>query len=387
MNKVHGVMATLLKIDGSLGEGGGQVLRIALSLSALYGIPVEITNIRAGRSKPGLAAQHLKGVELVKQICNARVTGTYVGSTRLEFWPDSLQNYNRELRADIQTAGCICLLAQVALPCALFIPSSTPVILVLRGGTNVPMGPSIEYLTEVFKPLLNKFGANFEFTVVKRGYFPKGGGEVHLRIQPVKSLNPVTLLEPGEPVSISGWAYVAGSVNITEANRMASDAKKTITKKLDENKIPVPPINIEAYREDRSMAVGNGSGINIVCRTSTDCLLGGCGLGSSSQIAAGITAADEILVPLTEGACVDEHAQDQMIILMALASGRSKIRTGTRDLTCHTQTAIQVAELMLGDKGLRFQCSKEPSKDGGSESLILECEGLGLTNDNASEVS
>lgn len=107
----------------------------------------------------------------MKQMCNARVTGTYVGSTRLEFWPDSLQNYNTELRADIHTAGCICLLAQVALPCALFLPGSNPVTLILKGGTNVPMGPSVEYLTEVFRPLLNKFGANFEFTVVKRWLF------------------------------------------------------------------------------------------------------------------------------------------------------------------------------------------------------------------------
>lgn len=91
-----------------------------------------------------------------------------MGSTRLEFWPNSLQNYNKELYADVQTAGCITLLAQVALPCALFVPGSTPVILVLRGGTNVAMGPSIEYLTEVFRPLLNKFGGNFDFTVVKR---------------------------------------------------------------------------------------------------------------------------------------------------------------------------------------------------------------------------
>ncbi|XP_012251973.2 RNA 3'-terminal phosphate cyclase [Athalia rosae] len=380
-------MASPLKIDGSLGEGGGQVLRIALSLSALYRIPIEIINIRAGRSKPGLAAQHLKGVELVKQMCNARVNGTYIGSTRLEFWPDSLRNYNKEIRADIQTAGCICLLAQVAIPCALFLRCSNPINLILKGGTNVPMGPSIEYLTEVFKPLLNKFGATFEFTVVKRGYFPKGGGEVHLSISPVKKLNAVTLLEPGHPVSISGWAYVAGTVNIAEANQMAVEAKKTISKKLDENKISVPPINIETYREDRSMAVGNGSGINIVCRTSTDCTFGGCGLGSSSQTSAGVIAAQEILVPLTERGCVDEHLQDQMIILMALASGRSKIRTGTRELTCHTKTAIQVAELMLRDKGLSFHCSKEQNEDGGPETFVVECEGLALTNDSKSDVS
>lgn len=178
------------------------MLRVALSLSALYGIPVEIENIRAGRPKPGLAAQHLKGavndarikfkvfliyvrtvyikyesfnsllcstgVELVRDMCNARVRGGYIGSTRLEFHPGPLDRNKLTFVADTQTAGCICLLAQVALPCALFFPCIDAITLILKGGTNVPMGPQIEYLTEVFKPILNKFGADFDFTVMKR---------------------------------------------------------------------------------------------------------------------------------------------------------------------------------------------------------------------------
>lgn len=108
------------------------------------------------------------GVELVQDMCNADVKGGYIGSTRLEFYPGPFKHQKREFKADTQTAGCIGLLAQVALPVALFAPCEGPVTLILKGGTNVPMGPHIEYLSEVFRPHLNKFGADFDFTVLKR---------------------------------------------------------------------------------------------------------------------------------------------------------------------------------------------------------------------------
>ncbi|XP_015601252.1 RNA 3'-terminal phosphate cyclase isoform X2 [Cephus cinctus] len=314
-------------------------------------------------------------------MCDAHVTGAYVGSTRLEFWPGALRHYKPDFKADVQTAGCICLLAQVALPCALFMPNTSPVNFILKGGTNVPMGPHVEYFTEVFKQLLNKFRADFNFTVVRRGYYPKGGGEVRLQIQPVKHLNAVTLMEPGHPVSISGWSYVAGSVNINEANKMASDAKRVIVEGLQKHNITVPAINIESYREDRGMAVGNGSGINLVCQTSEGCTFGGSGLGSNRREddPPGVVAGKQILEPILKGACVDEHSQDQIIILMAIAKGRSRIRVGENKLTRHAETAIQIAELMLGNRGLRFSLSASGS-DGDSAPYVLECEGCGLVN-------
>ncbi|XP_033222086.1 RNA 3'-terminal phosphate cyclase isoform X2 [Belonocnema kinseyi] len=373
-------MSNLLKIDGSLGEGGGQVLRVALCLSALYRIPVEIDNIRAGRPKPGLAAQHLKGVELVKELCNARVLGAHIGSTRLEFHPGPLEGRRREYVADTKTAGCIGLLAQVGLPCALFAPSSEPITLILKGGTNVPMGPHIEYLTEVFKPILNKFGADFDFSVIKRGYYPAGGGEFHLRIKPVKHLNAVDLTNPGIPSQITGWSYVAGVVPINEAHKMANDAKNVLKQGLSNHDIAVPPIDILAYKEERDTAVGNGSGINVVCTTNTGCIFGGSGLRSKrDQTVPGIEAANQILTPLLSNSCVDEHSQDQLVILMALAKGTSRVSIGTKELTCHTETAIKVAEIMLGDRGLRFNLSK--SSGGDLAPHILECEGIGLFNE------
>ncbi|XP_043481959.1 RNA 3'-terminal phosphate cyclase [Leptopilina heterotoma] len=373
-------MSSLLRIDGSLGEGGGQVLRIALSLSALYSIPIEIDGIRAGRPKPGLAAQHLKGVELVKELCNANVTGAHIGSTRLQFRPGPLQGRLKEYIADTKTAGCICLLAQVALPCALFAPSSSPINLILKGGTNVPMGPHIEYLTEVFKPILNKFGADFDFSVIKRGYYPAGGGEFHLKIKPVKNLNAITLTDAGYPVKITGWSYVAGVVPLNEGHKMANNAKVVMTQGLSKRDITVPPTDILVYKEDREAAVGHGSGINIVCTTSTGCIFGGSGLGSKKeQTCPGTEAANQILKPILSNSCVDEHSQDQIIILMALAKGTSRINIGKRELTCHTETAMKIAEIMLGDKGLRFNVFKSDDKN--DDSYILECNGVGLVNE------
>ncbi|XP_015430358.1 PREDICTED: RNA 3'-terminal phosphate cyclase [Dufourea novaeangliae] len=374
-------MTSLVQIDGSLGEGGGQVLRIALCLSALYKIPVRIDNIRAGRSKPGLAAQHLKGVELLKSMCNAKVGGAYKGSTCIEFKPNQLKADGRHtFVADIGTAGCICLSAQIALPCALLFPQRNAVTLILKGGTNVPMGPHIEYLTEVLRPLLNKFGADFDFKVVRRGYYPKGGGEIHLYIKPVHVLNAITLVDPGVPNEVLGWAYVAGVVPIKEAHKMAEDARSILIEGFHKHNIHVPPVNIYTYKEDQSVAVGNGSGINVVCTSTSGCIFGGSalGLGRQEQIAPGVQAANEILDAILTGSCVDEHAQDQLIILMALAKGTSKIKLGSQKLSCHTETAIKVAEMMLKDYNLHFKLSEKEVGD--NISYILECDGCNYEN-------
>ncbi|OAD58762.1 RNA 3'-terminal phosphate cyclase, partial [Eufriesea mexicana] len=360
---------------------GGQVLRIALCLSALYKIPVKINNIRAGRPKPGLAAQHLTGIKLLQDMCNAEIYGAHIGSTNLEFKPGQLNaNKIQTFHADTRTAGCICLLGQVALPCALFFPQREPVTLILKGGTNVPMGPHIEYLTEVLRPLLNKFGADFNFEVRKRGYYPKGGGSILLSIKPVHILKAITLTEPGIPREILGWAYVAGAVHIREAYKMANDAKSVLIKGLNKHNIPLPSINIEEYKEDESQAIGNGFGINLVCTTTSGCILGGSGLGSERQkeVPAGIQAANEILDTILAGSCVDAHAQDQLIILMALAKGTSKINLGNKNLTSHTKTAIEITDMILNQFNVHFKFSE--NKNGSDILYSLECEGNGYEN-------
>ncbi|XP_069673562.1 RNA 3'-terminal phosphate cyclase [Periplaneta americana] len=359
-------MSELVKdIDGGMLEGGGQILRMALAFSVLKQVPVRVFNIRAGRSNPGLRAQHLKGVQIVSDISKGKLKGGEIGSTEVVLHPGKVKC--GEYFADTGTAGSVGLLIQVALPCIMFSNGTT--ILKLRGGTNAEMAPQIDYTTEIFRPLLERFGATFDYKIIRRGYFPKGGGEVHIRVNPVKQLKAVSLVDSGHVVRIWGWAFVAGSLPIKVAHLMADSAVQTLRSALRN-----VDVNIERYKEHPDEAVGTGSGINLVAETSTGCLLGGSALGKRELKAeqVGQNAANELLQSINAGACVDSYSQDQMILLMAVAHGKSRVKCGP--VTLHTQTAIHVAQLLTEAK---FNVINE-----GTDSSIIECEGIGLVNAN-----
>ncbi|KAJ0173921.1 hypothetical protein K1T71_010067 [Dendrolimus kikuchii] len=353
-------MAERLEIDGSVLEGGGQILRISISLSAILGIPVRVTNIRAGRSKPGLAAQHLKGIELVADMCKARLKGAEIGSTEIEFTPGKI--HGGHYIADTKTAGSVSLLLQVALPCALL--ADGPVILNLKGGTNADMAPQFDYMTEVFKYTLIRFGANFNFSLHRRGYFPKGGGHVTIDINPVRKFNSVNITQPGTVSKIYGWSFVAGNLPIKLSYLMADGAKQQLSD-IHKN------INIECYKEDRNFAPDNCNGIILATELSSGCILGGDALGKRGVEAAevGRRAGEGLRNDIMSGACVDQHTQDQVILYMALAEGTSTIRVG--DITLHTKTAIYIAELIA-----KVKFNIRP--DGGQN--IIECTGMGYKN-------
>ncbi|CAH0549753.1 unnamed protein product [Brassicogethes aeneus] len=325
----------LIDIDGSILEGGGQILRIALSLSAIKCIPIRIRNIRANRSKPGLMEQHLKGVELVRDICNAKVIGASLNSTEIEFRPGEVKGGN--FKAYIKTAGSISLLLQTSLPCTIFAKSCTT--LNLHGGTNAEMAPQIDYTTEIFRRVLEKFGPTFDFDLIRRGYFPRGGGEVMVNVKPVDKLKSVDLTNFGEVCAIYGWSFVAGSLPIKLAHLMADSASDVLKN--------VCRVNIERYKEDRNMAPDNASGIILVAETTTGCILGSSALGKRNETAedAGKRAANELLESIEIGACLDKYSQDQVILFMALGGGISKVRVG--EITMHTKTAMYVVEKLI----------------------------------------
>lgn len=180
-----------IKIDGSFGEGGGQIIRSAVTLSAITGKPVEIENIRRNRKVPGLRPQHMVGIKILSKICQARVEGLYINSTSLRFTPS--QALNLQLCEDIGTAGSIPLILQVLIPAVSLMKKSLKIS--ITGGTDVPWSPTSDYTKFVVGEIFSRIGITFSMDVKKRGYYPKGSGLIKTSIEPAFNLNPLSLFE------------------------------------------------------------------------------------------------------------------------------------------------------------------------------------------------
>lgn len=196
----------MIELDGATGEGGGQVLRTALTLSMITGQPFRIVNIRAKRSKPGLMRQHLVAVQAAAQISNAVVAGAEVGSQALTFAPKGIQGGDYEFA--IGTAGSCTLVLQTLLPALLF--ADKPSTVRISGGTHNPMAPPVQFLQRAYCPLLAAMGAHIGIELLRSGFYPAGGGVVMATVMPVARLKPLELLERGERRAGYAEAIVAG---------------------------------------------------------------------------------------------------------------------------------------------------------------------------------
>ena len=173
-------MKEMITIDGSMGEGGGQVLRTSLSLSAITGTEVALTKIRAGREKPGLKRQHLTCVKAVAEICGAKVSDVAVGSSELSFKPGPIKG--GDYRFDVGTAGSVTLVAQTVIP--VLLKADAPSTVTITGGTHVPFAPIWEFFAETYLPELRRMGAKVEAELVQPGFYPAAGGVVKLKVWP-----------------------------------------------------------------------------------------------------------------------------------------------------------------------------------------------------------
>eukprot|EP00095_Tigriopus_kingsejongensis_P001842 snap_masked-scaffold10_size831480-processed-gene-7.2 protein:Tk01842 transcript:snap_masked-scaffold10_size831480-processed-gene-7.2-mRNA-1 annotation:"rna 3 -terminal phosphate cyclase-like" len=358
-------MAARICIDGQLLEGGGQIIRMSMGFSALLGSPIQVHSIRAKRSKPGLKAQHLSGLLLAKEIAGGQIQGALMNSNEISFTPNPRGGLRGgRFAADTKTAGATSLLAQVSLPLLLF--ADTPSSVELRGGTNADMAPTMDFYDQVFRPNLSRFGADFEVDVRKKGYFPKGGGHVLIHVaQPIRELAPVELTEPGTIETIRIEASVAGTLPLSVANEMAQAAEKLIRQTLgDPSKVKEPS------------ATGNGSSILLVARSSSGCILGGSAIGSPKvkPWKTGQKAAESLLASVTTPVCVDQFIQDQLVLFMALAKGRSRILTGPLEL--HTRTAIWISE--------QLSHAKFTIHERDDQTNIIECEGIAFSPPSSS---
>jgi RNA 3'-phosphate cyclase len=203
----------MLHLDGSYGEGGGQILRTALSLAVLTQTPVRMDNIRAGRPKPGLRPQHLTAVEALARISRAEIAGAHLGSQTLTFRPRTPQGgrYLIDVAAKTGSAGAVTLIAQALLPPLLL--AGVPSWLTLKGGTHVPWSPTAHYFAGVFLPALARLGAEATMTMVHWGWYPRGGGEVRLSIRPGRGFTGVTWRTAAPAAAFRG---LSGAANLPE---------------------------------------------------------------------------------------------------------------------------------------------------------------------------
>ncbi|MFP4045967.1 MAG: RNA 3'-terminal phosphate cyclase [Candidatus Aenigmatarchaeota archaeon] len=300
----------MIEIDGSYGEGGGQILRTATSLAALTRNDVKISNIRGSRPNPGLKTQHLKGVETLAELCSAEMEGADIGSQKLTFCPGKVRS--GKLDVDIGTAGSITLLLQSLMPLAL--SCDEEIELKIRGGTDVKWSPPIDYFKHVLLPLLENRGYEAKMEVKKRGFYPKGGGEVHFRAEP-SELKKFDLTERGEIKKIKGISYASNHLrNASVAERQKKSARKRLEENFD--------LDIE-IKTEYCDSLSPGSGIQLWLETEKS-RIGGNALGEKGKASenVGKEAAEDLI--RNSGGAVDRYAGDQLLVYLALAGGRIK---------------------------------------------------------------
>jgi RNA 3'-terminal phosphate cyclase (ATP) len=325
----------MLEIDGNYGEGGGQILRSSLSLSAILNRPIRINGIRAGRKKPGLAPQHLTSVNAVATITNAKVIGGQLGSQTLTFHPQEISggNYTFDV-ADIRpSAGALSLVFQaIALPLSY---AKVPSTVILRGGTHVPWSPTVHHLQDIFIPTAARFGFEGSIQLNRWGWYPKGGGEAIARVQPSANWSGAQLGHRGKLQAIHG---ISAASNLPEhiINRQHNQIVKRLTR-FDS------PVNIERVKGE---SIGQGTLVFLMAEFE-NVQAGFSSLGARGKRAEAV--ADEAYQALANflklDAAIEPFLADQLILPMALAKGESRFTTS--QITQHLTTNIWLVQQFL----------------------------------------
>lgn len=349
----------MITLDGSYGEGGGQIVRTALALSTLTGKSFEVTNIRKGRCSSGLKAQHLYCIKALKELCDAKTNDVDIGSEELRFIPGKIKSKN--LKIDIGTAGSITLLLQsLVLPCSF---ANKKIKLNIKGGTDGKWAMPFDYFNDVFIPHLRKI-VDINVKLLKRGFYPKGGGEIEIIINPEYKLNDyknfneflhkikggkknrIDLIEQQKLLQIKGVSYASKELeNANVVERQAKSAEVVLSKL---NSI----VNI---RNEYCSSLSVGTGVvlwgvfgNEEVDFDNPVILGADALGERGKKAevVGQEAAKNLIKEIDSRAAVDSHLEDNLIPYMALFGGKIKVS----ELTNHTKTNIYVVEKFLDVK-------------------------------------
>ncbi len=333
-----------IQIDGAHGEGGGQIMRTAVALSLLTRLPFRMANIRARRPKPGLKAQHLHVLKAAMRLSGSSVTGAKEGSQVVTFAPGPPRG--AEFEVDIGTAGSITLMMQTLLPALLFADGASAVT--IRGGTDVKMSPTFDWFREVVLPHARPLADEVAVECERRGFYPKGGGQVRVRVRPKfggdfdalkaairAALPPCALVE-----ALSPFAHDLYSV--------ASDAlrgQRVVERQVDGARAVLHHREIRVHRE-YVPSHSIGTAVAAVARLPNGAVLGGDALGERGKPAeaVGREAAEALLAALDGGAPVDEHLADHLVPWLALRGGSFRAAA----LTDHLRTNCWLVEQFIG---------------------------------------
>jgi RNA 3'-terminal phosphate cyclase (ATP) len=339
----------MLVIDGSYGEGGGQILRTSLGLAAILSLPIRIKNIRAGRKSPGLAAQHLTAVRAAAMICNAQLSGDVLGSTTLTFEPKrkpipGLYFFDVAEAREGGSAGAATLILQtVLLPLAL---ADQPSTVTIKGGTHVPWSPSFHYLQQVYLPMLAKLGLLAETELLSWGWYPAGGGELTATISGQARLTAALPTARGPLQQIQGIA-VAANLPAHIAQRMCN---RTVNL-LAQASLPA------TLEPQRIRSVSPGAGVFLVAEYEHS-RAGFTALGELGKPSERVAeeAVEAVLAFQHSEAVIDAHLADQLVLPLALAN--QAVTIAVEQVTKHTLTNLWVVEQILGSVALVDQAKR-----------------------------
>jgi RNA 3'-terminal phosphate cyclase (ATP) len=351
-----------IEIPGDMLEGGGQIVRTSVALSALLEKSIHVVNVRAKRTPPGLKAQHLTGVKAVADLSKAECSGLDIGSTEFTFEPKA--RLTGQFRFDVGTAGSIPLVLQALMPASAFAPDKLEIE--VTGGTDVRWSPTIDYMRFVKLPMLAKMGYQAQLKVLRRGHYPKGGGRVVMAINPTRRLEKIQLTDQDGIRRIRGLSHCV-KLPKHVAERQLNVAESALRKAGYAD----ARIDLEWYEAANNHHLGPGSGIALYAETGSGAIIGADAIGERGKPAenVGLEAVEKLIAEVKSGTPVDRHLADMLIPYMAVAKGTSKILTS--EITLHTLTNIRITELVAE---VKFKVTGELGKPGS-----IEVEGIGLT--------
>jgi RNA 3'-terminal phosphate cyclase (ATP) len=316
-----------LEIDGSFGEGGGQIVRTAVTLSCILKRPIKIKNIRKGRSNPGLKPQHLTILKILKKICDANLDNVKIGSTDLQFIPNEMKSF--DLTVDVGTAGSVSLISQVLIP--LVAISKKNLKLKIKGGTNVSWSPTIDYTKVILKELYARMGIEFSLNISKRGYYPRGGGVIELEIFPTNKINPLNLKNKK-----TKNVEIFCSFSKIPLDLINEQIRK-IKEKLIEN-------NFEVHSQIRREEALDAGGSLLISSIDNDSIIGVDSLFNKK------TKQFDIILEefIQNNSSVDTNLADMLVLPACLANGMTVFRV--KKISKHLETNLVVASKITGCK-------------------------------------